>query len=227
MRCTARTAGAVESLMRSRRLAREIEWVRIPGTAAEVLKSEVFMPADPLIENSQPTFLSLAAKTAVCHTLTYLFMGGLAYHFLHYAELITKPCSGMRPMSDPLAMAGPILQPLRGVLFALVFYPLRGSLFGRKHGWLLMGWILIAVGILGTFAAPPGSMEGLIYTTVPVSIQLRGYLEIVPQALLLSALLCYWVNHPGKKWLTWLLGAPFCILMAFFVFVLIVRPAPR
>jgi hypothetical protein len=172
------------------------------------------------MQDSQPRFLSLAAKTAVCHTITYFFMGVLAFHFLHYAELIARPCSGMRPLTDPLMRAGLLFQPLRGVLFALVFYPLRGCLFGRKHSWLLTGWMLIALGILGTFAAPPGSMEGLIYTTVPVWMQLRGWLEIVPQALLLSALLCYWVENPGKKWLTWLLTIVFCLLMAFFVFAL-------
>jgi hypothetical protein len=83
-----------------------------------------------------------------------------------------------------------------------------------------MGWILIAVGILGTFAAPAGSMEGFIYTTTPVAQQLRGYLEIVPQALLLSALLCYWVNNPGKKWLTWLLSIFFFLLVALMVLAL-------
>jgi hypothetical protein len=34
----------------------------------------------------------------------------------------------------------------------------------------------------------------------------RGYLEVVTQAVLLSALLCYWVNHPEKKWLNWTLS---------------------
>jgi hypothetical protein len=169
----------------------------------------------------QPGFLSLATKTAVCHTITYFFMGALAYHFLHYAELMARPCSGMRPITDPLVIAGPLFQPLRGVLFALVFYPLRDRLFGVKNGWLLMGWMLIALGILGTFAAPPGSLEGLIYTTVPIAEQLRGYLEIVTQALLLSALLCYWVNHPGKKWLNWLLSIAFCIVAALLTMALL------
>ncbi|HTY63080.1 MAG TPA: hypothetical protein VMG30_12595 [Acidobacteriota bacterium] len=175
------------------------------------------------MQNSQPRLLSLAAKTAVCHTITYFCMGALAYHFLNYAELIARPYSGMRPMTDPLMRAGVLFQPLRGVLFALVFYPLRERLFGRAHGWLVMSWMLIGLGILGTFAASPGSMEGLIFTTAPVLLQLRGWLEIVPQALLLSALLCYWVNHPGKRWLTWLLSAVFCLLVAFFLLVLIMN----
>jgi hypothetical protein len=170
-----------------------------------------------LVSNTQPRLLSLAAKTAVCHTITYFCMGILAYHILNYAEMIARPCSGMRPMTDPLVRAAVLFQPLRGVLFALVFYPFRERFFGRAHGWLLMGWMLIALGILGTFAASPGSMEGLIYTTTPVWMQLRGLLEIVPQALLLSALLCYWVNNPAKKWLTWLLSVVFILLMAVIV----------
>jgi hypothetical protein len=35
----------------------------------------------------------------------------------------------------------------------------------------------------------------------------------VPQALLRSALLCFWVNRPGKKWLNWTLGTSFFIVM--------------
>jgi hypothetical protein len=76
-----------------------------------------------------------------------------------------------------------------------------------------MSWILIGIGILGTFAAPAGSLEGFIYTTIPIRFQLRGYLEIVPQAMLLSSLLCYWVEHP-KRWLSWTLGVFYVIIVA-------------
>jgi len=77
-----------------------------------------------------------------------------------------------------------------------------------------MAWILIGVGILGTFAAPAGSLEGFIFTTTPIALQLRSYLEIMSQALLLSALLCYWVNHPGKKRLSWSLGVVYFLCLA-------------
>lgn len=175
------------------------------------------------MDQTQPRFLPLAARTIVCHTITYFAMGALAAHFLHYAEFMAHPDSGMRQMSDPLVMAGPLFQPLRGVVFASVFYPLRTILFGKKHGWLLMAWILIAIGILSTFGAASGSIEGMIYTPVPIRFQLRGWLEIVPQALLLSALLCYWVNHAQKKWLNWLLGAVFFVMMALPILGLLVR----
>jgi hypothetical protein len=168
------------------------------------------------MENSQPRFLPLAAKAAVSHTLTYILMGILASHFLNYAEIFARPNSGMRPITDPWVMAGPLFQPLRGVIFALVFYPLRSLLFGRKNGWLLMAWILVGIGILSTFGPASGSIEGIIYTLAPIREQLRGWLEIVPQALLFSALLCYWVNHP-KKWLTWLLSILFTLMMVMLI----------
>jgi len=156
---------------------------------------------DP-VSVAQPRFATLAAKTVVCHTLTYLLMGALAFYFLHYADWINKPGSGMRPTTSMFVVFGPALQIFRGILFAAIFYPLREKLFGQKNGWLLIAWLLIGLGILGTFAAPAGSLEGFIYTTIPIGIQLRGYLEIVTQALLLSVLLFYWVRHPGKQWMT-------------------------
>lgn len=149
-----------------------------------------------------PGFVPLAAMTVVSHTITYMLMGALAYNVFHYAEILNKPNSGMHPTTSLWVVFGPALQAFRGVLFASVFYPFREKLFGSKRGWLLMAWILIGIGILGTFAAPAGSLEGYIYTMIPVAIQMRGYLEIVPQALLLSALLFYWVRHPRKLWVT-------------------------
>jgi hypothetical protein len=175
--------------------------------------------------HSQTSFLPLAAKTMVCHTLTYFLMGVLAAYFLNYAAEMARPGSGMRPMSDPLVMAGPLFQPLRGLVFALVFYPLRECLFGRKNGWLLMGWMLIGLGILSTFGPAGGSIEGMIYTPTPIRAQLRGSVEVVPQALLLSALLCYWVNHAEKRWLNCLLGIVFFIAMALPVLGLLTRKA--
>src|SRR5579872_4796085 len=104
-----------------------------------------------LMNPSAVRFLPLSAKTMVCHTLTYFLLGLLASHFLNYTEVMGRPGSGLRPMTDPWIMAGPLFQPIRGLIFASVFYPLRQCLFGRKNGWLLMGWMLVAIGILSTF----------------------------------------------------------------------------
>lgn len=173
--------------------------------------------------NTEPRFPQLAIKTIVVHAVSYFLMGVFALFVFNYAEVHARPDSTMRLTTDPLVMAGPLFQPLRGLVFALVIYPLRQVIFPRPHGWLLLWWILVALGILSTFGPAAGSIEGLIYTTVPVRQQLRGLLEVVPQALLLALGVFYWVKHPEKRWLTWLLGAAFAIVNLLLIMGLLVK----
>ncbi len=167
------------------------------------------------MDDSQPGLLGLTARTIVVHTITYFLMGLLASTLLGYAQAFAAPWMAcwMRQLDDPMVAVGPLLQPVRGLIFALVFYPLRGVLFGRKNGWLIMWWLLVALGILSTFGPAPGSVEGMLYTVIPISQQLSGWLEVVPQALLLSAILFYWVNHPQQRWLNWVLGILFVVTL--------------
>lgn len=165
------------------------------------------------MNNNRPNLLGLSVKTIVVHTVTYMLMGFLASTFMNYEEEYALPwmVCWIRQFGDPIIMAGPLFQPIRGLVFALALYPLREVLFGKKKGWLLMWWLLVALGILSTFGPATGSIEGMIYTVIPIASQLRGWLEVVPQALLLSAGLCYWVNHPEKRWLNWVMGIVFVI----------------
>jgi hypothetical protein len=110
-------------------------------------------------------------------------------------------------------MAGPLFQPVRGVIFALAFFPLRSVLFARRRGWLTLWWLLLALGVLSTFGPASGSVEGLIYTIIPPLSQIRGLWEVLLQSFLFSVVLFHWVNHPEKQWLNWTLGIAFCIVM--------------
>jgi hypothetical protein len=178
---------------------------------------------------NQPTLLGVSVKTIIVHTITYFFMGILAFNLLNYTQALSSGPMAcfMRPANDPLVTAGVLFQPIRGLIFALAFYPLREVLFGRKNGWLIMWWILIALGILSTFGPAPASIEGMIYTTLGMPT-ITSYVEIVPQAFLLSAILFYWVNHPDKKWMSWLLGVLFVIVVLLPVLgLLAMRLQPR
>ena len=118
---------------------------------------------------------------------------------------------------------GPALQPIRGILFALAFYPLREILFRRKNGWLVTWLLLVSLGIFSTFGPSPGSVEGMIYTSLPIRDHLSGgLLEVLSQSFLLSGILYYWVNHPEKRWLSWGMGIVFvlAVLMSFMGFLM-------
>ena len=113
-----------------------------------------------------------------------MLMGVLAASLLDYEEVFRRPnmACWMRPVSDPVVMFGPLLQPLRGVVFALVLFPVREVIFGRRRGWLVLWGLLVGLGVVNTFGPAPGSVEAMLYTVIPVPDQLRGYLEVGPQS---------------------------------------------
>jgi hypothetical protein len=162
-----------------------------------------------------PTFRAVMLKTTIVHTVTYFFMGLLASSLFSYASLFAQPglSQYMRPIDDPIIMAGVLFQPIRGLLFGALFYLLRQRIFQPKDGWLVLWSLLAGIGILGTFGPAPGSLEGLIYTQLPLLTHLRGLPEVILQSLLLAWLTIYWANHPEKKWLTWLLGILFGLVL--------------
>ena len=167
------------------------------------------------MNQSRPTIVEVILKTMVTHTVTYFIMGLIASTVLEYGRLYAETSLNllMRQISDPLVMAGPLFQPIRGALFGIVFFLLRDTLFGRKNGWLVMWITLVVIGILSPFGPSPGSIEGMIYTMLPMELHLTGLPEVLLQALILSALLYYWVNHPEKKWLNWVMGIVFVLML--------------
>ena len=169
------------------------------------------------MKENQITLFGLTLKAIVSHTLTYFFVGLMASVVFNYSADFARPelRGYMRQIGDPIIALGPALQPLRGILFALAFYPLREILFKRKNGWLTLWWLLVALGIFSTFGPASGSVEGAIYTTLPLADQFLsgGMLEILTQSFLFSTLLYYWVNHPEKRWLNWFLGILFVLVL--------------
>src|SRR6266581_3009085 len=98
------------------------------------------------LDMKPPTLSSLTVKTIIVHTVTYFIAGVLAYTLGGYERAFSQPPLSyfMRPTSDRWVMAGPLFQPVRGVIFALAFFPLRSVLFARRRGWLTLWWLLFA-----------------------------------------------------------------------------------
>ncbi|HEU0295292.1 MAG TPA: hypothetical protein VFR47_21305 [Anaerolineales bacterium] len=168
------------------------------------------------MHEKSPTLWEIVSKTTVIHTLTYFVIGLIAFSLFDYSERFADPAlsSLMRPTDDPLVQAGILFQPIRGVLFGLVFYLLRDVLFRQKNGWLIIWITLIVIGMISTFGTAPGSIEGLIYTKAAYEGLWGGQIEVLSQSLLFSILTWYWVNHTEKRWLSWVFGIVFFIALA-------------
>lgn len=92
------------------------------------------------MRDNQPGIVELGIKTIVVHTVSYTVMGLIASTYLNYKQLYMLPhmMCWFRQFGDPFLTAGPLFQPLRGIVFALAFYPLREVLFGKKYGWAVI-----------------------------------------------------------------------------------------
>jgi hypothetical protein len=111
------------------------------------------------MNQTRPIFSEAVIKTIVTHTVTYFIMGLLASTILDYTRFFADSNLNlmMRQTNDPWVMIGPLFQPIRGLLFGIVFYLLREPFFGKKNGWLVMWFMLVVVGIISTFGPTPGS----------------------------------------------------------------------
>lgn len=167
------------------------------------------------MQQRRPTFWGITVKAIVAHTVTYFAVGLAAFTLFDYTGRFADPAlSGlMRQTDHPLVAAGPLFQPLRGLLFGIVFYLLRDALFHERDGWMRMWIMLVFVGILSTFGPTPGSIEGFIYTTMPLEGQLAGLGEVLLQSLLLSLVTYGWVRSRNQRWLNWVLGVLFFVVL--------------
>lgn len=148
------------------------------------------------------------------HTVTYFIVGLISFLLLDYSKNYADPIvsASLRQTDHPMVTAGPLFQVLRGFLFGIVFYALRDDFFARRRGWATVWLVLIIVGILSPFSAAPGSIEGVVYSTLPLWFHVMSLPELFVQSFLLAFLTYYWVNHPEKKWLSILFGTVFVIV---------------
>ena len=147
-------------------------------------------------------FVIFLWRITAAHMVTYFLAGVFAFYFLDYKSLFETPPYSvlMKPTSSLAVTAGPALQLIRGIIFTLALWPFRSVFLNTKKGWLKLWGLLIGLSILSTTAAAPGSVEGFIYTTIPIKNQVIGYLEVFPQTLLFSLIVFYWYQKPRQAW---------------------------
>jgi len=154
------------------------------------------------IGNRRSLLAQFIWRVSTCHILSYFILGITFSTLLNYEDAYTNTILStfMRPFSSPWVAAGPSLQIVRGILFALVLWPIKDVFLKRDNGWLILWILFIGLAVLGPVGPAPGSLEGMIYTKLPMSYHLFGLPEVVFQTLLFSLSLYYWYKSPGRLW---------------------------
>lgn len=132
--------------------------------------------------------------------VTYFIIGVFASTFLNYEIFFRKEilATFMRQIESPWVAVGPLLQVFRGLLFALILWPIRNSFLDDKKGWLKLWFLFIGLAILGTAGPSPGSLEGIVYTQLPIKYHLWGLPEVIIQTMLFSFGVVFWYKKPSK-----------------------------
>lgn len=147
-----------------------------------------------------PSFKAFAWRVIALHTITYVLMGLAAYFILDYRQAYetTDLRYLMRPTTSAWVAGGPGLQPVRGLLFAVVLYPFASFFLRKGNGALLLWSLFLGLAILGTAGPSPGSLEGVLYTKLPLKVHLFGLPEVILQTLLFSVGLVAWCRKPAR-----------------------------
>ncbi len=124
------------------------------------------------------------------HIITYVLCGILFSNLFDYRELfeLENVAYFMHEYGSSSNLLGPFIQIIRGVLLALVLLIVHDSIWGKKLAWLRLWFLLVVLGIISTYSAAPSSIEGFVYTQLPLEFHLKGLPEVLIQILLFSVL---------------------------------------
>lgn len=140
-------------------------------------------------------------KITYSHVIAYFIAGIFALVFIGYKELFATETMSlfMKPVNDPIVMLGPTLQIIRGILIAIAIYPLKDAFLKKKRGYIYLGIIILVFSLFSTIGPTSGSLDGFIYTIIPIKYQLLGYPESFLYILLFLGILKLSDKFDGKK----------------------------
>ena len=140
-------------------------------------------------------------KVTYAHTIAFFIAGVFAMAFMNYGEMyVTEPLSlFMRPTTDPIVSLGMALQIFRGIIVALVIYPLRKAFFEEKYGYWKLGLIILGFSVIATYGPGIGAFDGYIFTTLPITVHVLGYPEALIWILSFIGILYISNKYESKK----------------------------
>lgn len=151
------------------------------------------------MEKSKKT-ISFVLYVTFAHVITYFICGVIFSQLMGYSEWWKKPvvCDYFRTFDGAASAAGPFIQIIRGLLFGFILIPLI-DFIKQKSGWLKLWVLFLGIGIIGAPSAAPGSIEGIVYSKLPLAFHFVGLPEVCSQTLLFSVLVYRHLNAAEEK----------------------------
>ena len=140
--------------------------------------------------------MKFVIKVTVAHFVSYLICGLIFANVFNYKELfeLDNVKYFMRDAYGNSSLIGPFVQILRGAIIGCILLILKDNVLQKKHSWLFLWIIFAGLGIICTPAAAPVSIEGIVYSQLPLEFHLKTAPELIIQTLLFSL----WVTGDFK-----------------------------
>jgi hypothetical protein len=152
------------------------------------------------LNSKTDTFGIFLWRLTALHLITYFIVGIIAMNLFSYEHLFSSGNLAllMKPLDSPWVALGPGFQIFRGLVFAIVLWPFKSVFLNTEYGWLKLWLLFIGLSILSTFGPAIGSIDGMIYTTIPIGRQILFLPELFSQSFLLSFGIYYWYRKPKR-----------------------------
>ncbi|MDE6014628.1 MAG: hypothetical protein K2H41_02845 [Acetatifactor sp.] len=146
--------------------------------------------------NEKVKLVKFVGKATVAHFVSYLICGLIFSKLFNYEVLfkLDNVQYFMRDAYGSSSLIGPFVQILRGAMIGSILLILKDNVLKKKHSWLYLWIIFAGLGIICTPAASPVSIEGIVYTQLPLEFHLKTAPELFVQTLLFSL----WVTGDFK-----------------------------
>lgn len=140
--------------------------------------------------------IKFVMKAAAAHFVTYLVCGMFFSALFHYETLFALGNAKyfMRDFNSTSTLVGPFVQVVRGTLIGCILLILKDNLLKEERAWLKLWIVFAGLGIICTPGPAPVSIEGIVYSQLPLEVHLKGAPEIFVQTLLFSV----WVTGDFK-----------------------------
>ncbi|MDD5698554.1 MAG: hypothetical protein PHH77_08040 [Victivallaceae bacterium] len=147
-------------------------------------------------------FITFCRRVVSLHVIVYFLAGIFALLCLNYEELFSNETTSllMRPVDSPIVAAGPGLQIINGFMMSLYLFPFKTIFIAGKRSWLKLFFLLLGFSIFSPQSPTFGSLEGIIYTKIPIWNHLLSIPECLIYSILFSVLLFAWYKRPKKAW---------------------------
>jgi len=150
-------------------------------------------------KTKKPRLLAYLGRFTAVHALSYIV---IAILFLNFQSLLPETKRIALDFYEPYrlfdfpAIAGQIV---RGVAFALIFYPFYDLIFRNKAGRILLFASMWGLALFGSVEPQPGSVEGIIYTTTPFTEHLFVLIGVGVQMLLFVWIIFKWESYISES----------------------------